>query len=220
MRKEHDFSEMGMRKDPHASPMKQTRLLLTIISGFVLVVASLGLIFTYNGLVKGEKQVEEAKAQIEVACQRKLNLIPNLVETVKAYARHEKETLTAVTAARAKTQDILKEIATDESISREQMTQLAASESELKGSLTSLFALVENYPSLKANTNFVTLQDQLEGSENRISVARHRYNYSVRIYNTKAAKFPGNLVARVFDFEQKDHFEAVEEARTDMEIEF
>jgi len=220
MRIEHDFSEAGMYTGPQARPARRFLLLLTIISVFVVVVISLSLIITYNGLVTSEQRVEEAKAQVEVVCQRKLNLIPNLVEIVKAYAEYEKETLTAVITARTQTQDILKAIATENSISSKQMERLAASESQLQRSLTSLFALVENYPSLKANTNFVTLQDQLEGTENRISVARQRYNYSVRIYNTKVAKFPGSLVARAFDFEQKNHFKAVEAVETDMKIEF
>lgn len=182
MTEEHDFTKMSMRGDPDLrNPKKRSIFLFTGVLILVLGGICLLSIQTYNGLVKAEKQVEEAKAQIEVASQRKLDLIPNLVETVKAYARHEKETLTAVAAARSNVQNVLNGIVMDKSISKDQMTKLAASESELKGNLTSLFALAENYPSLKANTNFVTLQDQLEGTENRISVARHRYNYSVRI---------------------------------------
>jgi LemA protein len=220
MTKEYDFTEMNMRNDPNLrNPMKRNILIFIGVLFLVLVIICLSSIQMYNGLVKAEQLVVEAKAQIEVASQRKLDLIPNLVETVKAYAAHEKETLTAVTAARSNAQSVWNEIAMDKSISEDKMTKLAASESELKGSLISLFAIAENYPSLKANTNFVTLQDQLEGTENRISVARYRYNYSVRIYNTKAAKFPGNLIARVFDFKQKEPFEAMEE-RADIKIEF
>ena len=191
--------------------MKKHYILLLVLA-FILMVSGT-FIAIYNGLVSSEKKVEEAKAQIDVACQRRLDLIPNLVEVVKGYAEHEKETLTAVTEARGKAQEALLSVAGAGSISKEQMKVLTASEKELKGSLMNLFALAEKYPNLKAHTNFLTLQDQLEGTENRISVARIRYNNAVRLFNTKTVKFPGSIVASAFDFAKKDYFEAAEEAQ-------
>jgi LemA protein len=191
--------------------MKKHHILLLVLV-FVLLIPG-AFIVMYNRLVRAEKRVEEAKAQIDVACQRRLDLIPNLVEAVKGYAKHENETLTAVTEARGKAQNVLQSMAGAKSINKEQMKEFAASEKELKGSLMSLFALSEKYPNLKAHTNFLTLQDQLEGTENRISVARLRYNSAVRIFNTKTVKFPSNIVASTFDFEEKDYFEATEEAQ-------
>lgn len=191
-----------------------------IVIVIILVAIVLSTVFMYNGLVKAEKRVEEAKAQVEVVCQRRLDLIPNLVEIVKGYAEHEKETLTAVTAARNKVQDVLEGMAEVKTINKEQMTELASSESQLSGSLTTLFALVENYPNLKASMNFLTLQDQLEGTENRISVTRQRYNSLVRFYNTKTAKFPSNIIAGMFGFKEKEFFQAVEETQRAGKIEF
>lgn len=198
-----------------------TCLTVIIIVAAIALVIGLGSAVTYNSLVRAEKLVDEAKAQIEVVCQRRLDLIPNLVETVKGYAKHERETLVAVSQARSKAQGILDALSAAKSMSKEQMAKLTASQSELTTSLKSLFALVENYPTLKANTSFVTLQDQLEGTENRISVARQRYNHSVRLYNTKVAMFPQNIVASVFGFEEKDnYFEAAEEAESSVAVKF
>jgi LemA protein len=197
--------------------MKKHYILLAALA-FVLLVSGT-FIFMYNRLVSAEKKVEEAKAQIDVVCQRRLDLIPNLVEVVKGYAKHEKETLTAVTEARGKAQKALLSMAGAKSISKEQMKELTASEKELKGSLMSLFALAEKYPNLKAQTSYLTLQDQLEGTENRISVARLRYNNAVRLFNTKTVKFPSSIVASTFNFEKKDYFEATEGAEKVMKVE-
>jgi LemA protein len=195
--------------------MKKHYILLLVL---VLLVPGT-FIFMYNGLVSSEKKVEEAKAQIDVVCQRRLDLIPNLVEVVKGYAKHENETFIAVTEARGKVQKVLSGMAGAKSISKEQMKELTASEKGLKGSLMSLFALAEKYPNLKAHTNFLTLQDQLEGTENRISVARLRYNSAVRLFNTKTVKFPGNIIASTFDFKTKDYFEATEGAQKVVKVE-
>ncbi len=197
--------------------MKKQYILWPVLA-FVLLVPGT-FIFMYNKLVSAEKKVEEAKAQIDVACQRRLDLIPNLVEVVKGYAKHEKETLTAVTEARGRAQEVLLTMAGAKSISKEQMQELNASEKELKGSLMSLFALAEKYPTLKAQTSYLTLQDQLEGTENRISVARLRYNNAVRLFNTKTVKFPSSIVASTFDFETKDYFEATEGAQEAVKVE-
>lgn len=190
--------------------MKKQAMLPLVIILLIVAVAGIGFVLIYNGLVKAEKGVEEAKAQIETVYQRRLDLIPNLVETVKGYAKHEKETLIAVVEARNKAQGILEEIGAEKSLNKEQMAKLSASQSELTGVLKTIFALVENYPGLRASTNFLTLQDQLEGTENRISVARQRYNSSVRFYNTKVATFPRNIVASIFGFQEKDDYFAAE----------
>ena len=195
---------------------------LFLIIGLIVIlgVFGIGLILTYNSLVKSEKAVEEAKAQIETVIQRRLDLIPNLVETVKGYAQHEREVLLKVTQARAKAQGLLEKISSKKSLSKEDLTTISASQSELTKTLKSLFALVENYPDLKASTNFLSLQDQLEGTENRIAVARQRYNYAARIYNTKIKTFPGNIIAPMFGFTQKPYFEAKEEATEPVRVKF
>ena len=195
---------------------------LFLIIGLIVIlgVFGIGLILTYNSLVKSEKAVEEAKAQIETVIQRRLDLIPNLVETVKGYAQHEREVLLKVTQARAKAQGLLEKISSKKSLSKEDLTTISASQSELTKTLKSLFALVENYPDLKASTNFLALQDQLEGTENRIAVARQRYNYAARIYNTKIKTFPGNIIAPMFGFGKKNYFEAKEEATEPVRVKF
>ena len=130
---------------------------LFLIIGLIVIlgVFGIGLILTYNSLVKSEKAVEEAKAQIETVIQRRLDLIPNLVETVKAYAQHEREVLLKVTQARAKAQTLLEKFSSKKSLTKEDLAALSASQSELTRTLKSLFALVENYPDLKASINFL-----------------------------------------------------------------
>ena len=202
--------------------MKGGQVALFLVITMIVIIAVLGFwfIWVYNGLVKSEKAVEEAGAQIETVLQRRLDLIPNLVETVKGYAQHEREVLVAVTQARENAQGVLEEISGKKSLEEKDITALAASQSNLTSALKNLFALVENYPDLKASQNFLALQDQLEGTENRISVARQRYNYAARVYNTKINVFPGNIVAPVFGFEEKDYFEAKEEAQEPVKVKF
>jgi len=189
-------------------------IILIIVFGGIVIISN------YNGIVKAEKAVEEAKSQVEVVCQRRLDLIPNLVETVKGYAQYEKETLLAITNARSNAQGALEKISKKQSLGKEDLTALTASQSELTRTLKSLFALVENYPDLKASSNFLALQDQLEGTENRISIARQRYNSGVRYYNTKIATFPGTIVAPMFGFEKNDYFEASKEAKEPVKVKF
>ena len=189
-------------------------IILIIVFGGIVIISN------YNGIVKAEKAVEEAKSQVEVVCQRRLDLIPNLVETVKGYAQYEKETLLAITNARSNAQGALEKISKKQSLGKEDLTALTASQSELTRTLKSLFALIENYPDLKASSNFLALQDQLEGTENRISITRQRYNSGVRYYNTKIATFPRTIVASVFGFEQKDYFEASKEAKEPAKVKF
>lgn len=198
----------------------QVALSLVIVLVVILAAVGIFVIVTYNGLVSADRRTEEAKADIEAVCQRRLDLIPNLVETVKGYAAHERSTLIAVTQARGKAQDVLNDISGKKTLSKEDLSALAASQLGLMRTLKSLFALVENYPDLKASTNFLALQDQLEGTENRISVARQRYNAAVRIYNTKITAFPGNILAPVFGYGEKDYFEAKEEAGEAVKVKF
>lgn len=199
---------------------KQVMLSLAIIA-LIIVVAGIGFVLMYNGLVKAEKGVKEAKAQIETVYQRRLDLIPNLIETVKGYAEHEKQTLIAVANARSKAQGVLGGMSAGKFLGQKQMTNLTTSQSELTSALQALLALVENYPDLRANMNFLALQDQLEGTENRISVARQRYNSAIKFYNTKVATFPRNIIASIFNFEENNnYFEAVEAAKKPVEVKF
>lgn len=181
--------------------------------GIVVVVLAVFLWFknTYNGLVRMEEQVTAAWSQVENVYQRRADLIPNLVATVKGYAAHESETLEGVVAARAR--------ATQMTIDPTQATpeQLAAyqqAQGELGQALGRLLMLTENYPDLKANQNFSELQAELSGTENRIAVERKKFNEAAKAYNTALRTFPRNLVANLFGFEKKPYFEAQEGAAT------
>ena len=202
--------------------MKNMQAALFLAIAFIVVIAviSIWFVLVYNGLVKSDKAVDEAKAQMEIVLQRRLDLVPNLVETVKAYAVHERETLVAVTKARSEAEGVLKGISSKKYLSKEDAVALAASQSHLMSRLRSLFAVVEKYPDLKASQNFLALQDQLEGTENRIAIARQRYNYAARVYNAKITVFPGNIVAPIFGFQEKPYFEAEEKAQESVRVRF
>ncbi len=186
----------------------QTQLFLVLFLVIVVSVVSGIVILNYNGLVKAEKAVEEAKAQIATVCQRRLDLMPNLIDTVKGYARHERETLLTITQTRAQAAKILQDISRKATWTEDEMKRLDASQAEIGKTLRNIFALVENYPDLKASTNFLALQDQFEGTENRIAVARQRYNSAVRYYNAKINTFPGVFLAPMFGYTEKVFFEA------------
>ena len=172
----------------------------------------------YNGLVRGQEEVKSAWAQVENVYQRRFDLIPNLVETVKGVANFEKETYTAVTEARAKVGQInlSAEILNDP----QAFQRLSAMQGELTSALSRLFAVAENYPELKANQNFLELQSQLEGSENRIAVERRRFNEVAQGYNTRLRSFPANLIAGVFGFKERPYFEALPGAETAPQVKF
>ncbi|MCM8814325.1 MAG: LemA family protein, partial [Candidatus Omnitrophica bacterium] len=177
-------------------------------------------VLNYNGLVVADKKVEAAQAQIETVCQRRLDLIPNLIETVRGCAAYEQQTLSVIVAARGNAQDVLKRVGGKKEFSADDMRELAGSQAQLQDSVRAVFALAENYPDLKAGAQFTALQDQLEGAENRISVERQRYNEAVRTYNTKIDTFPGNVIAPWFGFERGSYFEAPAVAMNAVAVKF
>ena len=183
----------------------------------VLAIIVLWIANVYNGLVAGEEQVESAWAQVENQYQRRADLVPNLVATVKGYAEHEKETLDNVVSARARATQITIDPA---NATPEQLAAYQAAQGELSQALGKLLAIAENYPDLKANENFRDLQQQLEGTENRITVARQLSNDDARAFNTKVRRFPNNIIANMFGFEKKPYFEAEEGANKAPEVAF
>ncbi len=188
-------------------------LYLTYAILAIIVVIVLWLIVVYNGLVKMRNRVEEAFSDIDVQLKRRYDLIPNLMETVKGYMEHEKETLQKVTEART--------AAMSAHDSREATAKdQAQAENALSGALKSLFAVAESYPDLKASENFAKLQDELTDTENKIQAARRFYNGNVRDFNTKIQMFPTNLIAGALNFKEYDFFEADERERENVKVEF
>lgn len=197
--------------------MKKGWIILIVVLVVLLMIYSF-FKNSYNALVTLEENVNQAWAQVSNQYQRRADLIPNLVETVKGYAAHEKETFTAVTEARAKVGQM--------SVSPEVLNNPAAfqqfqqAQGALSSALSRLMVVVEKYPELKANENFLALQSQLEGTENRISVERKRFNQAVQHYNTTIRRFPTNMLAGMFGFEKKLYFEAQPGAETAPAVEF
>lgn len=174
--------------------------------GIVAVVA-IWCYATYNGLVSREEGVKTAWSNVETQYQRRSDLIPNLVNTVKGYAEHETQTLAEVTQARAEATSI--NLSADD-LTPERLAEFQRAQGEVRSALGRLIAISENYPDLKANQNFLELQSQLEGTENRIAVARKDFNEAAQQYNVAVRRFPANLVARLCGFEQKPYFTAEE----------
>lgn len=170
-----------------------------------------------NNLVKQEEQVKTAWGQVENQYQRRLDLIPNLVRTVQAYAAHERETLQGVIEARARATQVTVDA---DNLSPASLQAFQAAQDQLGGALSRLLVSVERYPDLKASEQFSTLQVQLEGTENRIAVERMRFNESARDYNTAARTFPANIVASLFGFEQYPYFKASEGAERAPQVDF
>lgn len=191
--------------------------ILGVVAAIIAVVV-FGFGGIYNGLVKSEEGVAEAWAQVENVYQRRLDLIPNLVETVKGYAAHEKETLQAVVEARSK----ITEIKTSPNLIEDPQALARFEEAQqgLTSTLSRLLVVVEQYPDLKANQNFLALQGQLEGTENRIAVERRRFNEAARAFNTKVRVFPNSLVAALTGFQRKAYFAADEAARVAPTVKF
>lgn len=175
---------------------------LQVVIALIVIIAILGLFAfsTYNGLVTSEEAVTSAWSQVENQLQRRLDLIPNLVNTVKGYAAHEEAVFTEVTRAREKL------------IGAGSVADMAEANQELTGALSRLLAIAENYPQLKADANFRQLADELAGTENRIAVARMDYNNAVQTFNTKIRRFPTVIFANMFGFERKEYFQAEEGA--------
>ena len=171
----------------------------------------------YNGMVKADEGVQAAWSQVENVYQRRADLIPNLVATVKGYAAHESETLESVVAARAKATQMTVDA---ENLTPEALAKYQKAQGELGSALGKLLMIQENYPDLKANENFRDLQSQLEGTENRITVERQKFNESARAYNTMIRQFPKNIFAGMFGFEKKPYFEADESAKAAPKVEF
>ena len=171
----------------------------------------------YNSLVEKQQNVDQAWAQVENQYQRRADLIPNLMNTVKGYSTHESETFEKVTLARAKATSITIDA---DNLNEENLAKFQAAQNELSQALKSLLAVTEAYPDLKANENFMNLQTQLEGTENRIATERMRYTEAVRDYNTAIKKFPTTIYAGWFGFDAKPQFKAEEGAQRAPEVSF
>lgn len=189
----------------------------TIITIAAVAAVVLWLVGAYNGMVTAEEGVDTAWSQVENVYQRRADLIPNLVATVKGYAQHESETLEGVVNARAKATQITVD---PENLTPEALEEFNKAQGELGSALGRLLALTEAYPDLKANENFKELQAQLEGTENRIATERMKFNETAKEYNTMIRKFPKSILASVFGFEKKPYFEAQAGAEKAPEIQF
>jgi LemA protein len=187
--------------------MKKGLVALGIIVLLVVIVGGM-LMSSYNNFVALEENVDQSYAQIENQLQRRLDLIPNLVNTVKGYAAHEKEVIASISDARAR-------LAGARTVEEE-----ATANAELSGALSRLLVVVENYPNLKADQQFTQLMDELSGTENRISVARKDYNDQVAVYNKKVKQFPGALIAGMTGFDEKQYFKAAAGVTEAPEVDF
>lgn len=189
-----------------------------LIVNLLFVIGTLGLTSCgYNTMVEQEESISEAWAQVETQYQRRADLIPNLVNTVKGYADFEQETLTEVIEARSKATSMNVDPG---DLSPDKIQQFQQAQSQLSGALSRLLVTVERYPNLKANQNFLQLQAQLEGTENRINVARMKFNEAVKAYNAYIRKFPQNIIASIFGFERKGYFESDQGAEDVPEVDF
>lgn len=179
-----------------------------IIVLIIIAVIGVWTIGSYNSLVSSDQKVQQSYSNIQADLQRRADLIPNLVATVKGYAAHEKSVIDSVTSARA-------QLAGAKTINEQ-----AAANDALTGALSRLLVVVENYPNLKADANFKQLMDQLEGTENRIKTSRRDYNEEVKVYNTKVKSFPSVIFARLFGFNEKPYFEAAPGSETAPKVSF
>ena len=195
--------------------MKINKTLIGIIVAIVIIGG--WAISAYNGMVGVEEEATTALANVQSTYQRRADLIPNLVETVKGYASHEKETLEGVVAARSKATQITLD---PENMTPQKMKEFQQAQGELGAALGRLIAIQENYPDLKANENFRDLQVQLEGTENRINEARNKYNTAVQNYNLKIRRFPNSMLAGIFGFDKMQKFEAEAGAEKAPQVKF
>lgn len=193
---------------------KNKGLIITIV---VIVLVALWGISSYNGLVGMDENVSNQWANVETQYQRRSDLIPNLVNTVKGYAKHESQTLEAVMAARSQATQVKID---PSNCTPQQLAAYQKAQGDVTTALGKLLAITENYPDLKANQNFLELQSQLEGTENRINVARKDFNDSAKEYNTSLRRFPRNIIASMFGFEKRNYFEAEAGAEKAPKVEF
>ena len=192
-------------------------LITLIVIGAILLGGFIWIKNVYNQMVVSDEYVQAAWAQVENVYQRRADLIPNLVSTVKGYAAHESETLESVVSARAKATQVTVD---PENLTPEALSQFNAAQGELTTALGRLLLIQENYPDLKANQNFLELQAQLEGTENRIATERMKFNEAAKAFNTGIRRFPDNIIASMFGFEKKAYFEAQAGAETAPKVEF
>lgn len=207
---------MTENKTPKTMTENKTPFVLIGIVAFVILIGG-WLMSSYNGMVNEDENVNLQWSEVENQYQRRLDLIPNLVNVVKGYASHEKETLEGVIEARAKaTQTTID----PSNMTEEQLASFQKAQDGLSGALNRLMVVVEKYPDLKANENFLQLQAQLEGTENRITVARKGYNDAATIYNKKVRRFPNNMLAGIFGFSVRPQFKAQEGAESAPTVQF
>ena len=193
-------------------------LIALVVLAVIVVAVGAWAVGIYNGLIGLDQGVNEKWAQVQNVYQRRADLIPNLVETVKGFAAQERTVLTEVVEARAKATSI--QLTPEALNDPKAMERFQAAQGQLSGALSRLLVTVERYPELKSNQNFLNLQSQLEGTENRITVERMRFNEAVREYNTRLALFPGTIVARLAGFRPKAFFEAAPDAATPPKVKF
>ncbi len=196
--------------------MKKGTITLIVVAA-VLLGGFLWVKNVYNQLVVSDEYVQAMWAQVENVYQRRADLIPNLVSTVKGYAAHESETLESVVAARSKATQVTVD---PSDLTPEALAKYNAAQGELSNALGRLLMIQESYPDLKANQNFLELQAQLEGTENRIATERMKFNDAVKSFNTGIRRFPDNIIASMFGFEKKGYFEAQEGSQTAPAVEF
>lgn len=193
---------------------KNKGLIITIV---VIALVAIWGISSYNGLVSMDENVSNQWANVETQYQRRSDLIPNLVNTVKGYAKHESQTLEAVMAARSQATQVKID---PSNCTPQQLAAYQKAQGDVTTALGKLLAITENYPELKANQNFLELQSQLEGTENRINVARKDFNDTAKKYNTSLRRFPRNIIASMFGFEKRNYFEAEAGAEKAPKVEF
>ena len=196
--------------------MGKTLKTILIIVGIVLVLGAM-LVSPYNKMVQKDEGCSKAWADVENAYQRRMDLIPNLVKTVQGAADYEKGTLTEVIEARAKATSVQVD---PSNLTEESIAKFQAAQDQLSSALSRLMVVVERYPELKANQNFLELQAQLEGTENRIAVERGKFNEKVNDYNSYIRRFPNNIIAGMFNFDKKGYFKATEGADKAPDVEF
>lgn len=189
----------------------------TIITIAIVAVVAIWAVIAYNGLVNLDEGVANKWGDVETQYQRRADLIPNLVNTVKGYAAHEQETLESVIAARSNATQIKVD---PENLTPEKLAEYQEAQGQVTSALGKLLAITENYPDLKANQNFLELQAQLEGTENRINVARMNFNEATKKYNTAIRRFPKNILAGMFGFEKRSYFESQDGAETAPQVQF